>query len=201
MERRFFLMRFPEGRAKTLTFSYDDGVVSDLRFMKLLNQYGMKGTFNVNSALYGPETPNPEKPTRRLSKSQLLEMFADGRHEIAVHALTHPFLDTLPSGAVAYEVVKDRENLEHQFGRIVRGMAYPMGTFSDDVVTTLRQCGIVCPHHGVYRKIQAPHRLAPSSRHLPSQQPPSDGAGKKLCGIPHQVASADVLSLGTHLRI
>lgn len=142
IERRMFFMRFPEGRKKALTFSYDDGVIQDVRFMGILNQYGMKGTFNVNSALYAPEVPDPQKPSRRLTETKLKEMFADGVHEIAVHSLTHPFLETLPPSGVAYEIVKDRENLEKQFGRIVRGMAYPMGTFSDEVVATLRQCGI-----------------------------------------------------------
>lgn len=143
MRNRWIFMRFPEGRAKTLTFSYDDGVIEDIRFVKLLNQYGMKGTFNVNSGLYAPEIPNPEKPTRRMTEKQIKELFGDSRHEVAVHSLTHPFLETLAPSAVAYEVIKDRENLEKQFGRIVRGMAYPMGTFSDEVVATLRQCGIV----------------------------------------------------------
>ena len=136
-------MRFPEGRARALTFSYDDGVVQDIRFVGLLNRYGMKGTFNLNSGCYAPENPDPPKPTRRLSKSEINELFGDGRHEVAVHSLTHPFLDELTPAAVAYEIVKDRENLERQFGRIIRGMAYPMGTYNDEVVATLRQCGIL----------------------------------------------------------
>lgn len=134
MERRRIFMRFPEERAKTLTFSYDDGVEGDVRLVKLLNRYGMKGTFNVNSGLYG--TP------RRMSRQQVDELFADGVHEVAVHSLTHPFLEVLPSAAVAYEVMEDRKNLERQFGRIVRGMAYPMGTFCDETVSVLRTCGI-----------------------------------------------------------
>ena len=40
------------------------------------------------------------------------------------------------------EVLKDRENLEEQFGCIVRGMAYPFGTYSDEVVEILKECGI-----------------------------------------------------------
>ena len=142
MRNRRIFMRFPEGRAKTLTFSYDDGVVQDIRFVEILNKYGMKGTFNVNSGAYAPEIPNPAKPTRRMTEKQVTELFGDGRHEVAVHSLTHPFLETLTPSAVAYEVIKDRENLEKQFGKIVRGMAYPMGTFSDEVVATLRQCAL-----------------------------------------------------------
>ncbi len=143
MKNRRIVMRFPEGRAKTLTFSYDDGVVQDIRFVEFLNKYGMKGTFNLNSGCYAPEIPNPEKPSRRMNETQIRALFGDGVHEVAVHSLTHPFLEALPPSGVAYEVIKDRENLERQFGKIIRGMAYPMGTFSDEVVTTLRQCGIV----------------------------------------------------------
>ena len=51
-------------------------------------------------------------------------------------------METIPPAVVAYEIIKDREALEKQFGKIVRGMAYPMGTFSDEVVSVLKSCGI-----------------------------------------------------------
>ena len=41
------------------------------------------------------------------------------------------------------EIIKVRENLEKLFGTIVRGMAYPFGTYSDRVVEALASCGIV----------------------------------------------------------
>ena len=41
-------MLFPEGKRKALTFSYDDGTIHDRRLAALLNEYGMKGTFNLN---------------------------------------------------------------------------------------------------------------------------------------------------------
>ena len=48
-------MRFPEGKYKALTFSYDDGVEQDARLIEIFRKYGLKGTFNLNSALYAPE--------------------------------------------------------------------------------------------------------------------------------------------------
>ena len=42
-------LRFPGGRAKAVTFSYDDGVRHDLRLADTLNRYGLKGTFNINN--------------------------------------------------------------------------------------------------------------------------------------------------------
>lgn len=131
-------MRFPEGRAKALTFSYDDGVKQDVRLIELLNRYGMKGTFNLNGGMYAQEEGH-----RRMTERAITELYADGRHEVAVHSYNHPFLETLTPAVMTYEIVKDREKLEAQFGKIVRGMAYPMGTFSDEVVDVLKSCGIL----------------------------------------------------------
>lgn len=34
---------------KLLTFSFDDGNEDDVRLVEILNRYGLKGTFNLNS--------------------------------------------------------------------------------------------------------------------------------------------------------
>lgn len=46
---RTVMMRYPDGKAKAVTFSYDDGKPQDVRLAALFDQYGMKGTFNFNS--------------------------------------------------------------------------------------------------------------------------------------------------------
>ena len=38
---------------KYVTFSFDDGVTQDKRLIELLNKYGLKATFNLNSSLFG----------------------------------------------------------------------------------------------------------------------------------------------------
>lgn len=138
-------LRFPEGKAKALTLSYDDGVEQDIRLIEIMNQNKLKGTFNLNSGLYSAEGAvfPPEKISRRMTQKKATEIYTGSGHEIAIHALTHPFLEQLPSPMVVNEIIKDRNNLEKQFGTIVRGMAYPFGTYSDSVVEILRQCGIV----------------------------------------------------------
>ncbi|MBQ9086759.1 MAG: polysaccharide deacetylase family protein [Clostridia bacterium] len=140
---RTIAMRFPNGRAKTLTFSYDDGVEQDMRLAELLEAHGMKGTFNLNGGLYAPEGYVHRSNHRRMSKQQVTDFFSTREHEIATHAFTHPPLDTLPVSAVCYEIMRDRETLEEQFGRVIRGHAYPYGTTADHVVDALRACGIL----------------------------------------------------------
>ena len=135
-------MRFPEGKHKALTLSYDDGVAQDIRLIDIMKKHGLKGTFNINSGLYAPEgTTNPEGKGR-MSKSKCQEVYLNSGMEVAVHGLTHPFLEQLPENLCTYEVLQDRKNLEADFGCMIRGMAYPYGTTSDSVVESLKKCGI-----------------------------------------------------------
>ena len=79
---------------------------------------------------------------RRMSEEQVTSLFTGSGQEVALHALTHPYLEQLPAEMAAYEVVKDKENLEKQFNTIIRGMAYPFGTYSDNVVEILKNAGV-----------------------------------------------------------
>ena len=135
-------MRFPDGRKKALTFSYDDGVKQDGRLIEILNAHGMKGTFNINGNRFAPEEQADNPDYNCYSKQTALRIYTEP-HEVALHSFTHPFLESLPSGMCSYEVVSDRLALENLFGKIVCGMAYPMGTYSDMVVDVLKACGVV----------------------------------------------------------
>ena len=136
-------MRFPEGKAKALTLSYDDGIRQDLKLIEIMNKYGIKGTFNINSAFFGHSRigTNGEDRTR-FTVEEAIKIYNNGGHEVALHSHTHPSLDKIPHDMIACEIVKDRETLEKIFGRIIKGMAYPMGTTNDNVVSVLKACGI-----------------------------------------------------------
>lgn len=136
-----FFVRFPGFRKKALTLSYDDGVVQDMRLAAIMDAHGIKGTFNINGNDFTENRP-PIFKHERLSRTEALALYNTPEHEVALHSYTHPFLSRMPAGNAAYEIIKDRETLEEMFETIVRGMAYPMGAYNDDVVTTLRQCGV-----------------------------------------------------------
>lgn len=139
------IMRFPGGLGKALTLSYDDGVEQDVRLIRIMDQYGIRGTFNINSGCYAPEeTVWPAGQIhRRMTRSALLDTYDTSKHEVAVHCLTHASLTELPADQIIHEVATDRENLERDFGGIIRGMAYPYGSCSAQVADTLRACGIL----------------------------------------------------------
>ena len=145
VEMSSVFMRFPGGKVKALTLSYDDGVEQDVRLIEIMKQSSLKGTFNINSGYYAPEGAKyPEGQIhRRMTRKQCIQLYHENGMEVAVHGLTHPFLEQLPVSQCTYEVLQDRRNLEEDFGVIIRGMAYPFGTYNDSVVNTLKQCGIV----------------------------------------------------------
>lgn len=138
-------MRFPGGREKAVTLSYDDGVEQDVKLLDIVRKNGLKITFNLNSGLYAPEgTVYPAGQIhRRMTKSQVTALYQGNDVEVAVHGATHPWLDHMPVNMCTKDLLEDRENLEKQFRRVVRGMAYPYGTYSDDVVACMRSVGIV----------------------------------------------------------
>lgn len=135
-------MVFKDGKAKALTLSYDDAVVQDIRLIGIMNKYGLKGTFNINSGWYFPEDGVREKYYGRMKKSEAKELYINSGHEVAVHAYSHPFLEKMSSPQIISEIMEDRKQIESDYGTIARGMAYPYGTYNDEVVDTLSKCGI-----------------------------------------------------------
>ncbi|MBE6567633.1 MAG: polysaccharide deacetylase [Ruminococcaceae bacterium] len=136
-------MKLKDGKSKVLTFSYDDGVVQDIRLVNIFNKYGLKATFNINSGCYLPEDVTREKLRGRLKRSEAIALYKDSGHEVAVHGLEHKFLSKLKPAEMVREVLEDRKNIEKDFGTITRGMAYAYSDYNAEAIEILKQCGIV----------------------------------------------------------
>ena len=93
--------------------------------------------------LLGPEGVTYPKGQihRRMPKSQVEKVYRNPNHEVAAHCLTHASLTEISPSEIAWEVLEDRRNLENMFGGIIRGLAYPFGTYSDAVVDALKATG------------------------------------------------------------
>ncbi len=126
---------FPQGRKKALTFSYDDGNDCDRRLAEIFTRHGMKATFNLNSAFQN----NPGK----IHLDELKSVFLDHGHEVACHGARHPFEEQITLTSLLEDVRSDRIALEKAAGCPVNGMAYPFGTYTEEVKSVLRALGIV----------------------------------------------------------
>ena len=132
---------FPGGKAKALTMSYDDGKLQDERLVAIFNRYGIKGTFNINYELMRTEQEEGKKPQYpRLPMDRIKELYKG--HEVATHTMTHPTIERCPLVEVAQEILEDRKNLERLTGGLVRGHAYPNGSYSEEIKQLFRQLGI-----------------------------------------------------------
>lgn len=143
---KYQFLRFPGGKGKAVTFSYDDGCRDDIRLAGLMNRYGIKGTFNICNTLVAA-SDNEWTLTREEIQTHIL----DAGHEIAIHGDEH----RAPGKLRPIEGIKDALNcrlgLEEKFGILVRGMAYPNSgireifsyTDYETIRTYLRDLGIV----------------------------------------------------------
>lgn len=133
---------YPGGKRKAFNITYDDGVVQDERFVELLNCYGLKGTFNLNSGLLRSGFTWIHEcgmEIRRLPEEELVRIYQG--HEIASHTLTHPYMHDLGEGEILGQMVEDKNNLEEIFGREVAGFAVPFTYYSDLIASCARRAG------------------------------------------------------------
>jgi peptidoglycan/xylan/chitin deacetylase (PgdA/CDA1 family) len=125
-------MLFPQGKSKALILSFDDGQVADKHLVKLMNDYGLVGTFHLNSNKLGTKDYLTKEEVKNLYKG----------HEVSGHTANHPGLTSLSKIDVIYEVVEDRKELERLTDYPVRGMSYPFGNTNDFVIKTISGLGI-----------------------------------------------------------
>lgn len=134
--KNYSLMKFPNFLDKAVTLSYDDGTVFDKKLVFILNKFGLKCTFNLNSELFATKTGE-----RRMTLEECTALLKNTPHEVACHGAKHLSLGEVSLEAATRDMSVDREKLEKYFGKIIKGMAYANGSYNDEVVCMLKTCG------------------------------------------------------------
>ncbi len=114
---RYQYLRYPGGKGKAVTFSYDDGVLQDIRLEEILNRHGLKCTFNLHGMIFRNDNAS--------EKEKMARSFLERGHEIAVHGDYHRAEGNIRPIEGIRDVLNCRLELEKRFDRIIRGMAYP----------------------------------------------------------------------------
>ena len=117
---KYKFLRFPDGKSKAVTLSYDDGCRADIRLSETISKYGIKATFNIPSNRISKNSGE-----WYLTKEEIAEHILDKGHEIAIHTASHLANGLQNTADGIKEVLDCRTALEQTFGIIVRGMAYP----------------------------------------------------------------------------
>lgn len=124
-----------QGKNKAVTFSFDDAVLQDIKAIKILDKYGLKATFNLNSNALGGVRRHVYKEYNvdhsKVAPNDI--KFVYQNHEVACHTKDHIRLPSLEKDqSVISQVEEDRLKLSDLCGYEVVGMAYPCGGVNND---------------------------------------------------------------------
>jgi peptidoglycan/xylan/chitin deacetylase (PgdA/CDA1 family) len=107
----------------TVTTSWDDGNVLDMKLAELLNRYHLPATFYISM-----ENKNmPGK--KRLPKDDIQTLSAQPAFEIGAHTMTHPKLSRIDDDAAREEITISKHTLENWIGKPVNSFCYPFGDY------------------------------------------------------------------------
>lgn len=124
--------------AKYFLLSFDDGTVYDRRLVELLNKYGIRGTFNLNSGLEDFVWYYEDRfPIRRQILSEVGDLYRG--HEIASHSLHHQWLNTLTPPQISREIGGDCETLKKIFALPEIGFGVPFTACGEREIKIIRK--------------------------------------------------------------
>lgn len=135
----FKFLRFPGFKGKAVSLSYDDGVIYDKDLIEILNKYGIKSTFNINTGMFRPEFND----YKRLTYEECEKIFSShSEHEVALHGHKHLSLANCSESDGIIDVIDNKRILEKMFNRIINGMAYANASYDERVIKYLKELGV-----------------------------------------------------------
>lgn len=124
--------------SKFFLLSFDDGTIWDARFVELLNRYGVKCTFNLNSGLEDFVWQYEDRfPIRRQRLAETVQQYRG--HEVASHSLHHHWLNTLTPPQISREIGEDCETLKEIFGLEEIGFGVPFTACDEREIKIIRK--------------------------------------------------------------
>jgi peptidoglycan/xylan/chitin deacetylase (PgdA/CDA1 family) len=111
-----------------VTTSWDDGQKADLVQAKLLNKYGLKGTFYINKSY-----------EKFLEKKEIIEIAK--MHEIGAHTLSHADLVNIGISEAANEICGSKDFIEDILGYDISMFSYPYGRYNEDIKKIIKRAG------------------------------------------------------------
>lgn len=134
--------KYPNSCLKAVTFSFDDGINNDIKVVELLNKYGLKATFNINTgkANHDDKWYFEEKEVYHLTMDEMKILYKG--HEVASHSYSHPHIEKLTHEQKCEEIKKDIKNIETCFNQKVKGFISPYGVRDDDLFLAMKENNI-----------------------------------------------------------
>ena len=141
---------------KYFTISYDDGLEQDEKLIALMKQYGIRGTFNLSSGLFGKKSyirrigdMGMDADSNRkgkcvnhfiLPKDRAVSIYRDV--EVASHGKHHLNETKLSDSELREEIEEDAAFLSDMFQKPVHGHIVPYGAVNAEVREVMAGAGL-----------------------------------------------------------
>ena len=120
--------------SKPIVLTFDDGWKDHYSVVFLiLKEHHFVGTFFVIT--------DSVEHSAYMTWEQLRVMSAAGM-DIQSHTVTHSRLSTLPLAKARYEIIESKKVIEERLHRPVVVLAYPFGSYDDDVIAITKAAGL-----------------------------------------------------------
>ena len=122
--------------------TFDDGYFNILeKAMSILDSLEAKAVMSVCSSYIRKETC--PKETIHLNQHfattiEIKRLWLANGHEIAAHTYSHPKLTRIEKTELEFEIVKDKDILEYEFGFKIKAIFYPFGSVNETVEKLVR---------------------------------------------------------------
>ena len=145
---------------KFFTVSFDDGTEQDIRVITLMEKYGVRGTFNLSSSLFGEREECVERIVNEvlpegtvkqvkvrfdhniMPVDQAKEVYSREFIEIAGHGSHHLHQAGLGRAALEAEIADDAKRLSDIFGQMVTGHIFPYGEYDEECLQVMKEAGL-----------------------------------------------------------
>lgn len=120
---------------KPIILTFDDGYVDNYQnAFPVLKKYGLKGTIFVVTDFMS-QYPN------YMTWEEVAELNNSGIIDIESHTLSHPELDKLDKDDRWHQLKDSKDILEQRLGKQISFIAYPCGSYDDELVHLTKDAG------------------------------------------------------------
>jgi len=116
-----------------VTTSWDDGHKLDLKLAKILQKYGIRGTFYIS-----PKNREISQENL-LSNEDIVRLSRD--FEIGAHTMTHPRLTEISDKEASREIADSKNYLENLINKKVLCFCYPGGKYNKRIIRLVEEAG------------------------------------------------------------
>jgi len=123
--------------------SWDDGLETDKRLIRILEKYGVRSSFAITPGRHREYSAanDPRHPEAYGTLVKIRDVHMYTPHEVCNHTFSHQQMDLASSKVIKDEVEKGKSHLEYCFNREITGIIWPYGISTELAIQVAKDTG------------------------------------------------------------